>query len=212
MRGNFRFWHDSDALTSLANVRSLGVKRTRYRCASRTHSLAWLNHSRTTPRPSSSNLSSLGRLRYLDQSTGLNVIDIAVDSHRARHKRMRPDAPHVGRDALSLILDGQPIDELTFRGAWTAPDIMPTLCLKFRGVEALPQKRAHHLVGEGLHAAVGVVDHEPLICTEQLVRNDQRADGVVAGASTGVADNVSIPFCEPGELGGIEPRIHASQD
>jgi hypothetical protein len=44
------------------------------------------------------------------------------------------------------------------------------------------------------------------------MRNDQRADGVVAGASTGVADNVSIPFLETSKFGGIEPRIHAGED
>ena len=34
-------------------------------------------------------------------------------------------------------------------------------------------------LGERLHAAVRVVDHEPLLRPEELVRDDQRADGVV---------------------------------
>jgi hypothetical protein len=47
---------------------------------------------------------------------------------------------------------------------------------------------------------------------EQLMRDDKRADGIVAGAAPGIADDVSIPFLETSELGGIEARIHAGED
>src|SRR5262249_36424070 len=40
----------------------------------------------------------------------------------------------------------------------------------------------------------------------------QRADGIVAGPPTGVADHVGVTFLEAGEFGWIEPRVHASQN
>ena len=42
------------------------------------------------------------------------IIEIAVDPHHTGDKRMRPNAPDIAGDALSLTLDGQPVDEVTF--------------------------------------------------------------------------------------------------
>ena len=47
---------------------------------------------------------------------------------------------------------------------------------------------------------------------QQFVADDQRADGVVAGASTGVADDVGIAFGQPGKFRGIESGVHASEN
>jgi len=159
-----------------------------------------------------SDLAGFGGRLHLDQPAALDIIDIAVDRHVGGHQRMRPDALHVGYDALGLVLDGQPIDEVAFRGAGSLPDIAPAPGPDLRGVEALLQQPAHHLIGEGLHAAIGVMDHEPFVRPEQLVRDDQRADGVVACASAGVADDMRVPFPQAGVFGGIEPRIHAGED
>ena len=74
------------------------------------------------------------------------------------------------------------------------------------------QQGAHDLVGEGLHPAVGVVDDEPLARAEQLVRDHQRADGVVAGTAAGIADHVGVALREPGEFGRVKAGIHAGED
>ena len=56
--------------------------------------------------------------------------------------------------------------------------------------------------GEELHAAVRVVDHEPLARAEQLVGDDQRADRVVARAAAGVADDVRVALVSPAYFAG----------
>ena len=50
------------------------------------------------------------RLGHLDQPAGLHLVDIPVDRHASGDERVRADAGDVGSDALSLILDGEPID------------------------------------------------------------------------------------------------------
>jgi hypothetical protein len=39
-----------------------------------------------------------------------------------------------------------------------------------------------------------MVDDEPFLRAEKLVRNDQRADRVVGGASAGIADDMGVAF------------------
>src|SRR5881296_1849527 len=51
------------------------------------------------------------------------------------------------------------------------------------------------------HAAVGVVNDEELFRAEQLVGDNQRAERVVAGASSGIANHVGISLRESGVLG-----------
>ena len=67
-------------------------------------------------------------------------------------------------------------------------------------------------VKNSLHAAVGVVDDEPLLRAQQLVRDHEGPDGVVGRASPGVTDDVRIAFAEPGVLGGVQPGVHAGED
>ncbi len=77
---------------------------------------------------------------------------------------------------------------------WPGAVIAPAAFVYGRDLQAAGEKPAHNLVGERLHAAVGMVDDEPLARAQWLVRNDQRADGVVAGAARGVADDVGGAF------------------
>ena len=46
---------------------------------------------------------------------------------------------------------------------------------------------------------------------EQLVRDHERADRVVAAPAAGVADHVRVTLGEAGKLRRIEPRVHAGQ-
>ena len=125
---------------------------------------------------------------------------------------MVADALHVLEHALLLVGDGEPTDVLAFGRTAPAARIVPAAGVDAGGLEAAAQQLAHDVVGEGFHAAVGVVDDEPLAGTQQLVGNDQRADGVIAGAAAGIADDVGVALREPGILGRIEAGVHAGED
>ena len=75
-----------------------------------------------------------------------------------------------------------------------------------------PSRSRHHLVAEQLHAAIGVMDDEPFLCAEQLVRNDERANRIVGGAPAGVADHMRVAFRQAGVFRRIEARVHAGED
>src|ERR1700722_1334456 len=55
------------------------------------------------------------------------------------------------------------------------------------------------------------MDDEELAGTEQFVANDQGADRIVAGASSSVADDMRISFCQSGELCWVKARVHTSK-
>jgi hypothetical protein len=92
--------------------------------------------------------------------------------------------------ALSFIV--RPVNELTFHRSGALPDIAKAIGSELRGLEATGQEVPHHLVGEEQHAAVGVMNDEELTRAEQLVGDDQGAERVIAGASSGVANDVGI--------------------
>jgi hypothetical protein len=81
-----------------------------------------------------------------------------------------------------------------------------------RRLEAVCEQPANHVVGEELHAAIGVVDDEELLGPKQLVADDQRPDGIIGGAAAGVANHVRIALREARVLRRIEPRVHAGED
>jgi hypothetical protein len=89
---------------------------------------------------------------------------------------------------------------------------MPTIGFKFRGLEALSQERAHHVVRERLHATIRMMDHEPLVSAEQLVGDYKGANSIIAGAASCVTDDVSVPFLQPCLAGRVRrldrpPRV-----
>ena len=57
-----------------------------------------------------------------------------------------------------------------------------------------------------------MVDDEKLLGAQQLVGDDQRANGIVAGAAARIAGDVSIAFGQAGILGRIQSGIHTGQD
>ena len=79
-------------------------------------------------------------------------------------------------------------------------------------LEVVSKQIPHHLVGEEQHAAVGMVNDEKLPRAEQLVGDDQGAEGIIAGASSGVANDVGIAFREPRVLGRVQTGVHAGQN
>jgi hypothetical protein len=83
------------------------------------------------------------------------------------------DPGHIVDHALVAVGDGKPVDVGRFCGAWPLTEIGESVRAERGGLEAVRQQPAHDLVGEALHPAVGVVDHEPLLGTQQLVGDDQ---------------------------------------
>jgi hypothetical protein len=57
-----------------------------------------------------------------------------------------------------------------------------------------------------------VVNYEPLVRAKQFVRNNKRADGIIAGSTTSITDHVGVTFRQTSELGGIKPCIYARED
>ena len=68
---------------------------------------------------------------------------------------------------------------------------------------ATPVKVLRQPLESALHAAVGVMDHQPLAGAEQLVRDDEGPDRVVRGATAGIADDMRVALGEPGVFGRI---------
>jgi len=68
--------------------------------------------------------------------------------------------------------------------------------------------------------AIGVIDDDELLRVEQVMRHDQRADGIVGSDAAGVADHVRVSGTESeavfeedagvhaGEHGGVASRAH----
>ena len=106
----------------------------------------------------------------------------------------------------------QPVDVLGRRRPRARPDVVEPVRPERSRLEAVGQEVADDLVGEELHPTVGVMDDEPLGGAEELVGDDQRADGVVAGATAGVPDDMRVTLGEAGVLGRIEAGVHAGQD
>ena len=72
--------------------------------------------------------------------------------------------------------------------------LRPSFTVKFCGFETVSKQIADHVVCEKLHAAVGMVDDKPLASSQQLVRDDERANGVVGRAPTGISNDVGVTF------------------
>src|SRR5918994_3344348 len=67
------------------------------------------------------------------------------------------------------------------------------------------------LVGEGRHAAVGVVEQDDLLGAEPMLGDRERADGVVGEHTSGVAEDVGLALVQPQHPRWDEARVHARQ-
>jgi len=90
--------------------------------------------------------------------------------------------------------------------------IRPKLAVEIRRLQIVIKQIAHDTVGEKLHPAIGVMDYKPFAGTEQLVRNHQGSDGVVRGASAGVANHMGVAFGKACILRGVQAGIYAGED
>src|SRR5580693_941324 len=125
---------------------------------------------------------------------------------------MSPNTFDVVNDGLLLIANRQPLDVFTSAGPGTAADVAESVRRQFGGLQTRSQQSAHDIIGEERHSAISMMDDKEFARSKQLVADDEGADRIVAGAAAGAANYVCIPFGEAGIFGGIEPRIHASEN
>src|SRR5262249_39632845 len=149
---------------------------------------------------------------HLVDASGRAVIDEAVDRYATRHQRITTDALDVLNHALGQILDRVPVDEMAVDRAATMFRIGPLLAVEVCCFEIVLEQIAHDFISEGQHAAVGVMDDEPLVGAEQLMRDHQRANSIVACAAAGIADDMGIAFGQASIFGRIEPCVHAGKN
>jgi len=147
-----------------------------------------------------------------EEFSGAHIVEESVDRNGFGDERVIADAGDVVEDSLFLVADGEPLDVFTGAGAGAFADVLKTLGSESGGFQAGGQQTAHDIVGEKFHAAIGVVNDEEFAGAEQFVADDERADGVVAGSTAGVADDVGVAFGEACILGGIETSVHAGEN
>ena len=147
-----------------------------------------------------------------EEFAGADVVEVAVDGNGVGDERVIADAGDVVDDRLLLIFDRKPFDVFAGARAGTLADVAEAGGSEFGGFEAGIQKIAHDVVGEEFHAAIGVMDDEKFLSAQQLVADDEGADGVITGAAAGIADHVGVAFGEAREFGGVEAGIHAGED
>ena len=143
-----------------------------------------------------------------------DVVDVAVDRDAAA-------APADGcgcgarrrRRSARVVGDREPVDVL-------APRASPARCRR-RGSRPAPSAAVSRLLASRPRITSSVKNSMPQFVwwmtnhscgAEQLVGDDQRADGVVAGPTAGVADDVRVALAQAGVLGRVEPGVHARQD
>ena len=133
----------------------------------------------------------VGRVGEPGEGRGKLVAEAAARAGLARPVR------GLGPEAVGLRRSAACMEEGLEREVGLA-DVVPASGVDDRGVEALGQQVTHDGVTKELHAAVRVVNHEPLLGTQQLVRDDERAERVIARAAAGVADHMGIALAQAG--------------
>jgi len=125
---------------------------------------------------------------------GFYVVDEAAHGDVA-YVGMIFDAGHLAAYVLLGVLEGVEVRWGYDRNAG----------LLFELVEEL-------VVGKGEHAAIGVVDDDEFLSSEQVMRNDQGAQRVFGGDTAGVANDVGIAGFEAEKLFDGDARVHAGED
>jgi hypothetical protein len=90
--------------------------------------------------------------------------------NRRWHERMSSDSDHVVNDALLRVFEREPFDVVPRSRAASAAYILPLAICDSRRFQALREQVANDVVCESQHPAVGVMNGEPLLCAEQVVR------------------------------------------
>lgn len=128
------------------------------------------------------------------------------------HQGVVSDVGHVIHHALLQVLDGQEVDVLAGAAAALFFGVIPAVLAQRGRLQALLQQIIHHLVGEGQHAAVRVVDDEPLLRPQQLVGDDEGTDRLLVHPAACVADHMGIALGQARKLRRVQTGVHAGHD
>src|SRR3990172_8727498 len=128
------------------------------------------------------------------QLPALHVVDEPRHGDVLRDERVRPDSLDLRADVFLQVAERVEAD--------------------LRGVRAvlLRQGVLEVLVLERQHAAVRLADHEELLRSEELVRNDERTESVLRRDPSCVPDHMSVSLPEPRERMDVDSGIHARKD
>src|ERR1700722_800869 len=74
-----------------------------------------------------------GRGLHFIEPSSSDVVDIAIDRHVCGHQGMLANATHVLGDAVSLVLDRMPFDEVAGRVTPVVVRVRPGLAVEARG-------------------------------------------------------------------------------
>jgi hypothetical protein len=131
---------------------------------------------------------------HLCQPARLHVVDKSAHRDVLRNPRVRLDLRHLLADVFFQIIERVEMRRL-------GGD-----CAHFFG-----ELRAQFVLLHLQQAAVGVVDDDELLRIEQVMGDDQRADGVLGGDASGVADHVGVAGAQAEAVLEQDARIHARQ-
>ena len=124
---------------------------------------------------------------------------------------MIADAGYIGDHAACFVRKGEPVDEVARIGSRTLPNVLPAVSSTC-AVSRLFFRRSRMMESvKECHPAIGVMDHEPFLCSEQLVGDDKGSYRVVAGATARIANHVGVAFAQARILRRIKPGVHACQ-
>jgi hypothetical protein len=112
-----------------------------------------------------------GRCGHFNQFSRTNIIHVAVHRYGPRNERVIADASDIGDHAAGFVRERQPIDKVTRVGSRALADILSALITDLCSFEAALQKPSDNGVGKKCHSAIGVMDDEPLLRSQQLVGN-----------------------------------------
>src|SRR5215510_9324861 len=104
----------------------------------------------------------------LDKLAGADVVDVPVHRNGLGNERVVADALDVVAHGFLLVLDREPFD--VFAGSRTRAfaNITETGGSEFGGFKAGTEEAAHDIVGEELHAAVGVMNDKEFPSAEKF--------------------------------------------
>ena len=112
----------------------------------------------------------------------------------------------------ALVRDREPVDVRRGLRAGAGADVVEALGTQRRGLEAVRQEPGDDLVGEELHAAVGVVDDEPFLVPSSLYEITSERIASSLARPPALRMTCASPSAEPGVLGRVEPGVHAGED
>ena len=129
----------------------------------------------------------------------LNIINPPTNIHRPSNRPARSQKRHIILNPLPELRKRQPIKPLTVYGIKFGHSLR-TQILCDRGIDPV--------VREALHATMGMLDDEDFGRLEQLLGDDEGAEGV-AGAAAGVADDMGVAGGDAEGGVGVDAAVHA---